>query len=937
MQPRVTAILVARNGDEYLDRTLAAIRAQTRRPDRLVGVEAGGSDATLRRLESTDAVVSVGRKPVGEAISLALRSDDARGDDEWLWLLTHDNAPTPTTLAALLGTVEVSPSVAVAGPKVMRADDPDIIARYGEAVTTYGASLTLVENELDQGQHDRLSDVLAVAADGMLVRRSVWDALGGFDPGLPAVDAALDFCIRARLAGHRVVGVPGARVQSAGGPELFGRTSVSPSTHDRLVRTAHLHRRLVYAPVWALPLLWLALVPLAVVRSLGLLLAKRPGSVPGELGSAFAVAFGGTGVLAARRTLRRGRRMGWGAIAPLRIPAAEAREIRAARRDASRARGENEVSLTPRPEFFSSGGAWIVLLALLIGVIVFSPLLGAEAVAGGALLPLADSVGQLWSNIGVGWRDLGLGFEGAADPFATVLAVLGTLSPWQPSTVVVVLYFVSLGLAALGAWFAAARFSRRGWGPAVAALLWAFAPPLLASLESGHLGAVIAHLLLPWLVLLVVDGARSWASAAGAGLVFALVVVSAPVLTPALLIAWIAWLVARPRAIHRLIALPLPALALAAPLVLDQLARGTPLALLADPGRPFAEPVPPAWQLALGAPELGLHGWTRVLGALGLPDGAAAVLVAALLLALAALALLGVFLPGTSRSIPALALAALGFVTAVASTRLELAHYADHPVTVWAGSGVSLYWLGLVGAAVFAIGALGRSVAGPALVTALLTPLVAIPLLAALLTGVATVHADEGSTLPAFVIAEAEADPGVGTLVLTAESPEAISAVVQRGQGETLDDQSTLAATSTRASDDERELARLAGNLVSEAEFDASTDFATWGLDFVLLETDGDPRRTQSMEEALDANPQFTPVGQTTGGLLWRFADDTGLPDRGPGNTDTAYGVTVLVVQGVIIGATLLLAVPTQRRRRVRRSEGTIDDPATTFDEDDGA
>lgn len=937
MQPRVTAILVARNGDDYLDRTLAAIRAQTRRPDLLVGVDAGGSEETQRRLESADAVLSVGRRPLGDAIALALRSSEARGDDEWLWLLTHDNTPEPGALAALLGTVEVSPSVAVAGPKVMRADEPDVIARYGESVTTRGASLTLVENELDQGQHDRQSDVLAVSADGMLVRRSVWDALGGFDPGLPAVDAALDFCIRARLAGHRVVGVPGARVRSAGGPGLFGRTSVSPSTHDRLARTAHLHRRLVYAPVWTLALHWLALVPLAILRSLGLLLAKRPGSVPGELGSAFAVAFGGTGVLAARRTLRRGRRLGWGAIAPLRIPTQEAREIRAARRDATRARGENDAAPFPRPEFFSSGGAWIVMLTLLVGVIVFTPLLGAEAVSGGALLPLADSVGQLWSNIGVGWRDLGLGFSGAADPFATVLAVLGTLSPWQPSTAIVVLYFVSLGLAALGAWYAAARFSRRGWGPAVAALLWAFAPPLLSGLESGHLGAVIAHLLLPWLVLLVVDGARSWASAAGAALVFAVVVVSAPVLTPALLLAWVAWLVARPRAIHRLLALPLPALALAAPLILEQVRRGTPLALLADPGRPFAEPAPPAWQLALGAPELGLHGWSGVLDSLGLPDGAAAVLVAALLLALAALALLGVFLPGTSRSIPALALAALGFVTAVASTRLELSHIADQPVTVWAGSGLSLYWLGLVGAAVFAIGALGRSVAGPAFVTALMTPLVVVPLLAAPLTGAATVHADEGSTLPAFVIAEAEADPGVGTLVLEAEAPDAISATVQRGEGETLDDQSTLAATSPSADADERDLARLAGNLVSEAEFDATTDFTRWGLDFVLIETSGDQRRTQLMEEALDANPRFTPVGQTTGGLLWRFADDTSRPETGAGNTATAYGVGVLVVQGVIIGSTLLLAVPTQRRRKVRRSEGTIDDPATTFDEDDGA
>ena len=37
--------------------------------------------------------------------------------------------------------------------------------------------------EVDQGQHDGRSDVLAVGTAGMLVRREVWDRLGGPDPG----------------------------------------------------------------------------------------------------------------------------------------------------------------------------------------------------------------------------------------------------------------------------------------------------------------------------------------------------------------------------------------------------------------------------------------------------------------------------------------------------------------------------------------------------------------------------------------------------------------------------------------------------------------------------------------------------------------------------------------------------------------------------------
>ncbi|MBC7590504.1 MAG: glycosyltransferase family 2 protein, partial [Salinibacterium sp.] len=258
MQPRVIAVLVALNGAGYLPRTLAAIAAQTRRPDSTIFIDSGstdGSAALLAASDPTQLVRTPGRRSFGGAIAYALQvAPPAESDDEWMWLLGHDNAPDPKALAALLGAVEVAPSVAIAGPKLMRLDEPDVIASFGETLTALGRSVSLVENELDQAQHDIQADQLGVAAGGMLVRRTVFTALGGFDPTLPSIDAALDFSVRARLAGHRVVGVPSARVTSAGPPELFGRRSVSVGAQNRIRRFAQLHRRLVWAPAAAVPL-----------------------------------------------------------------------------------------------------------------------------------------------------------------------------------------------------------------------------------------------------------------------------------------------------------------------------------------------------------------------------------------------------------------------------------------------------------------------------------------------------------------------------------------------------------------------------------------------------------------------------------------------------------------------------------------------------------
>ena len=909
MQARVTAILVARNGAQYLERTIAALRAQTRIPDALVVVDAASTDATPDLLMSaapTQFVSAPGRSTFGSALAEALGAiGPATSDDEWLWLLGPDNAPEPDALSRLLGAVEIAPSVAIAGPKLMRWDTPDTIAAFGESITSRGASVQLVTNELDQAQHDRGSDLMAVATGGMLVRRTVFAALGGFDPGLPTVDAALDLCIRARLAGHRVIAVPAARVASDTQPPRFGA-----------VRAAQLHRRLVYAPPLAVPLLWLTLLPMALARIVWQLAVKQPGRIGGEMSAALATAFSPR-IGAARRTLARSRRLGWAAVAPLRVQPGQARELAANR--AAVALGEAE-TVVARPGFFAAGGAWTVILLAAVGVVAFGSYLNATALSGGSLAPLSADLGALWSN------------PATADPFSWVLAVLGTLTFWSPTSSIVALYLLAIPLAGLAAWACAARFSTRGWAPAVAAVLWALAPPFLASLHGGHLGAGIAHLALPWLVLATVNAARSWSAAGAAALLFAVTVASAPVLGPVLLAGWLAWAVANPRSLYRTWVIPVAAAVLFAPLVIAQIARGSAIAVLADPGVPSVFGAASSWQLALGAPAGGSNGWGAFAASLGLPAAATLVIVAALLAPLAALAVLSVFLPGSRRAIPMLALSLLGFVTAVASAHLELSHVGAATTPIWPGSGLSLYWLGLVGAAVVALEALASAVVLPALLAVIGSVALAAPLIAAPLLGTAAITETNGRMLPAFVTAQSRTEANLGTLELTAQADGSLAAVVHRGAGTPLDEQSTLAATNP--AEIEGDLATLAANIAARSGFDAAPALEQAGISFVLVPEApagaAAAARTRAAD-ALDSNELFLAVGETDFGFLWRF---TGTVEGVPSETAPAGQLLVL---GLVFGAAALLAIPTGTRRRPVAAATGDEDPADTFEEDDNA
>ena len=929
MQPRVTAVLVARNGAQYLPRTLAALAAQTRRPDAVLPVDASSSDASgdiLAEAAPTQLITTPGKRSFGGAVAHAIQVTDPQGgDNEWLWLLGHDNAPDPGALAALLGAVEVAPSVVIAGPKLMRWDEPSVIASFGETITDFGRSISLVTDELDQAQYDVQSDLLGVAAGGMLVRRSVWMTLGGFDPALPTVDAALDFSIRARLAGFRVVGVPSARVASAGPPELFGRRSLSAGAQNRARRAAQLHRRLVYAPGAALPLHWLSLVPLAILRSLMHLVAKRPGSVGGELAAGIRAAFDGS-VPAARKTLRRPRRLGWAAIAPLRMPPAEVRERRAADRSASAPAAASR----EHPGFFAGGGAWVVLIAAIAGIIAFGRFVSATALAGGGLLPLSTTVGELWSHVGYAWHDIGSGFTGAADPFTYLLALMGTATFWSPSFSVVALYLVALPLAALTAWWCAARFTSRAWGPAVAAIAWAVAPPFLSSLGTGHLGAVIAHILLPTLLLAVVEAARNWTMTAVAALLFAAVAASAPSIVPVLLVGLVAWMAAKPTSIHRLIGIPVPAAALFAPLVIEQFSRGNWLALFADPGLPVVTAPPSGWQLALGQPAAGLSGWDALLASLGLPPSLAPIAVVVMLAPLAILALLALFLPGTRRTVPALVIALLGFASAVVASHVQVSIVGAESTPIWPGAALAVYWLGLVGAAAFALEAIGRVAAIPALVAAVGVILVAVPAFTAVAGGTAAVTESNGRLLPAFASAEAASRPSLGTLELSAQADGGIAIAVHRGLGTTLDEQSTLDATGTAMTNADDRLATLAGNIASRSGFDVAAELDDLQIAFVLLPTtaggDATPVR-QRIADALDGNRLLTPVGETSNGFLWYYAGlGEGSAPSGPGPLGTSLGVGIIVGQAIVFGLTLLLAVPSTRRTRVRAARVTGDE-----------
>ncbi|MFC5858937.1 glycosyltransferase [Agromyces flavus] len=919
MFPGVTAVLVVQHGGDRLAATLAALRAQRRPADALAVVLLRSDDATRAAVEAAEPEHVVQLEtvlPFGDAVrAVESTLPEPSGDDEAIWLLTEDAAPEPGALEALVAELATARSAAIAAPKLVDWDEPARILRFGRSMTRSGRSLPVVDDELDQGQHDDLSDVLGADSVGLLVRHAVWRRLGGLDPALPTVDDGLDLGVRARLAGHRVVAVPAARIRYADGG-VAGQGSVrggrAARRRAREARAAQLHRRLVYAPAVLAPLHWLALLPIAVLRSIRHLLVKSPGSIAGEFRAAVETMVTPQRVIRSRRALSAAKTARWSALAPLRI---RADEVRLRRQQAAEARRQRARGRADELRFLQTGGGWVLLAGVVASVVLFAPIAAGGAIAGGGLLPLSPDVASLWRNAAAGWRDLGGGFMGAADPFAGVLATLGSLSFWNPSGAMIALWLLAIPVSALGGWFAASRLTERASLRVLGASCGPRRPPLLEALAVGRPGPVLAHMLLPWLVVLMFAAGASWAAAAGASLVFAAILACAPTLAPALILGWLVALPLSRRAAVRLVGIPLPAIALFLPLLVQQWTRGTPLAVFADPGVPQWSAAPTPFQAALGQSSDGWARWEDLFDGVVAEFVPLPVVLGVLLAPLVLVALAVVATPRFRAGLLSLGIATAGYATAVLASGIAFAVSGDLPVPLWAGAGLSLMWLGLSGAAVLALDGLRRGAAAVAALVTVCSLVAVAPALVLLALGRAPIGPAPERTLPAFVEAEAATDPRVGTLRIDPTTGGGLRATIERGTGATLDIQSTLAATQRELTDTTEAIADLAGNLASRSGYDATAAVERFGLSYVLLGPAGDDPGAAAVEQratvALDGNAQVTASGDTDFGPLWRFAD--AQPDAPGAQIPAADPAAGWIVAGqlIVIGSAVLLSIPT--------------------------
>ncbi|WP_445401569.1 glycosyltransferase family 2 protein [Streptomyces sp. LE64] len=924
----VTAVVVAHDGARWLPETLAGLLGQTRPVQNVVAADTGSADDSARLLTEAlgaDRVLNLARRTgFGQAVDEAVRTapvltpddlpylkrpsgwdpatrtwhDDAydlpelpHGEPEqWLWLLHDDCAPEPDALDHLLRAVEneraLTPSgdgaadIAVVGPKLRGWYDRRQLLEVGVTIAPSGRRWTgLDRREQDQGQHDQVRPVLAVSTAGMLIRREVFDRLGGFDRHLPLMRDDVDFCWRAHHAGHRVLVAPEAGVRHAEAAsrerrsvDCAGRGTSSPHKVDKAGASYAL---LANTRTAALPWVLVRLVLGTVLRALAYLVGKVPGQALDEVTGLAATLLRPGRVLAARRS--RGRpRTDRNELRPLFPPPGAT--LRAAldqltgnlvgASDTDTGRGGRHGAVESGPggddadflevEQFArlkrvgrKPGPVLFALLLLCTLVATRALLGTGALTGGALLPAPADAADLWARYTDAWHPVGTGGTQSAPPHLAFLALLGSVLFGSTGLAVSVVLLGAVPLAGVTAYLASRPLVMSRLLRAWAAVAYAFLPAVTGAVAGGRIGTAVLAVLLPLLARAGVAAsglarpgtAGSWRATWAFALLLTVTTAFTPVVWPLALALGLVLLAVRRRDLlahgaRALVALATPLLVLA-PWSLTLL----PTGFLTEAGLDHAGPASDALDLLGASP-----GGSGTVGGL--------LLTGVVLAALAALL-------RTERRTGVLA----AWTTALVA--LVLAALSNG--ATWAGPATLVYGLALLGAAILGADGARHRVAEQSFgwrqpVAALIAFAAAAgTFLAAAGWMIGGAHGPlerrDPVQVPAFVAEESRTQDQARTLVLDGDGPDRVAYTLVRGSGARLGDAELAAA----APADPR-LDRVVAHLVAGSGADQADELGGYAVRYVLVR-DGAPR---TMSRVLDTTPGLSRLSEQDGDSLWR-------------------------------------------------------------------
>jgi N-acetylglucosaminyl-diphospho-decaprenol L-rhamnosyltransferase len=223
--PEVSVIVLNYNGRQWLGPCLDALRAQTGPPFETILVDNASADESaayvreafpeVRVLETGSNLGFAGGNNAGARVALGAR----------LVFLNNDTVAAPDWLEQLTRALDTRPSFGLATSRIVRMDDPSRVDSAGDGYLRAGGAYKRGHGA-GASAYAAPQEVFGACGAAFMIRREVFDALGGFDESFFMVYEDVDLSYRARLLGYGCWYAADAVVRHAGSATL-GRASAT--------------------------------------------------------------------------------------------------------------------------------------------------------------------------------------------------------------------------------------------------------------------------------------------------------------------------------------------------------------------------------------------------------------------------------------------------------------------------------------------------------------------------------------------------------------------------------------------------------------------------------------------------------------------------------------------------------------------------------------
>jgi GT2 family glycosyltransferase len=227
--PLVYAITLNWNRPDDTLACLSTLRAQSYGNVRLLVVDNGSADDSVALIQShfpqAEVVISAHNRGFAGGANLGLQRAVAAGADH-VFLVNNDTLVDPEAIAHLMA--QAQPGVGILAPLIYYAQDRTRIWSAGGRVRFW--LLDKVgdrEGQIDTGVWPETVEQDFVTGCGMLLSRPLLESVGLFDERFFMYYEDFDLCLRARLAGFRLLLVPAARMWHKVARSSGGRDSAS--------------------------------------------------------------------------------------------------------------------------------------------------------------------------------------------------------------------------------------------------------------------------------------------------------------------------------------------------------------------------------------------------------------------------------------------------------------------------------------------------------------------------------------------------------------------------------------------------------------------------------------------------------------------------------------------------------------------------------------